>query len=635
MARSLLATLVLGFALVGAALLAAGCREDADIKISSLKFEGVESIDEGQLRNVLQTKKGSWLPWGRKRYFDRRDFEADLQRIQAFYRDRGFPDARVMSFDVKLNDAQDEVDLSVVISEGEPIRVAEIQFEGFDVLERRERGQLRRTLPLQPEQPLDRQLAVASRERALNAMRDGGYAYAEVTLTEEDAGPRRSRLVLRATPGPLTYFGPVTIQGQSSVGEYVISRQLTYEPGDRFTRTKMRESQRKIYGLELFEFVNVESLENREQQTTTIPTRVTVAEGKHRKVNFGVGYGSEEKARATVRWDHVNFFGGARHAGFEGKWSSLDRGVRVEYREPYFFHPRLSLGFEGRAWQAAEGQTALEDEPLYSLNSVGGRAIFRYQPSLQTTFSGSVINEYQRSRVSAEALRDFTLRDELISLGLDPRTGQQDGTIGALAFDVRRNTADNVLDARRGYFVSGHIEHAGRWLWGDYNYLEAIAEGKHYWSIRRRMVLANRFRIGSIDPVDDLDDNIPFQKRYFLGGSVSMRGWGRFELSPLSGFGLPIGGLSMVDASTEVRVPVWKKLGAVVFFDYGNVWNEGWQFDFGDLRYASGAGLRYLTPIGPARFDFGYQLNPIDALLVNGEPQKRQWRVHFSIGQAF
>ena len=91
----------------------------------------------------------------------------------------------------------------------------------------------------------------------------------------------------------------------------------------------------------------------------------------------------------------------------------------------------------------------------------------------------------------------------------------------------------------------------------------------------------------------------------------------------------------MVDASTEVRVPVWKKLGAVVFFDYGNVWNEGWQFDFGDLRYASGAGLRYLTPIGPARFDFGYQLNPIVALLVNGEPQKRQWRVHFSIGQAF
>jgi outer membrane protein assembly complex protein YaeT len=635
MARSLLAILVLGPALFGTALFATGCREDAEIKISSLKFQGVESIDEGQLRNVLQTKKGSWLPWGRKRYFDRRAFEADLQRIQAYYRDRGFPDARVTSFDVKLNDAQDEVDLSVVISEGEPVRVAEIRFEGFDVLEGRERGRLRRTLPLQPERPLDRQLAVASREQALNALRDGGYAYADVTMVEENAGPRQSRIVLRAAPGPVTYFGPVEIGGQSSVGEDVISRQLTYEPGERFTRTKMRESQRKLYGLELFEFVNVESLENREQQTTTIPTRVTVAEGKHRKVNFGVGYGTEEQARATVRWDHVNFFGGARHAGIEGKWSSLDRGVRVEYREPYFLRPRLALGFEGRAWNAAEGQTTLRDQALYSLNSVGGRAILRYQPSLQTLWSASVINEYQRSRVSAEALLDFSLRDELIALGLDPRTGQQDGTVGALAFDVQRNTANNILDARRGYFLSGHVEHAGRWLWGDYNYFEALAEGRHYLSIRRRLVIANRFRAGTIDPVDDLDDNVPFQKRYFLGGSVSMRGWGRFELSPLSGFGLPIGGLSMIDASAEVRVPVGRKLGVVGFLDYGNVWNEGWRFDLGDLRSAAGAGLRYLTPIGPARFDFGYQLTPVDGLLVNGEPQKRQWRVHFSIGQAF
>src|SRR5918994_4858705 len=164
MARSLLAIRVLGPALLGAALLAAGCREDAEIKIASLKFEGVESIDEGQLRNVLQTKKGSWLPWGRKRYFDRRAFEADLQRIQAFYRDRGFPDARVTSFDVQLNDTQDEVDLTVNISEGEPVRIAEIRLEGFDVVPEGERNSMREQLPLRPERPFDRQLALASRE---------------------------------------------------------------------------------------------------------------------------------------------------------------------------------------------------------------------------------------------------------------------------------------------------------------------------------------------------------------------------------------------------------------------------------------------------------------------------------------
>src|SRR5687767_3504168 len=288
------ARLRLLFLVLLASLSAAACREEGDIQITGLDFNGVEQVDKGALANALQTKKGSWIPWGRKRYFDRRAFEADLQRIQAFYRDRGFPDARVTSFDVKLNDRQDEVDLTIAISEGEPVLVQDIRLEGFEVLPENERGNLRKLLPLQPERPFDRQLAVASRERGLNLLRDHGYPYAEVQLSEEQAGPHRALLTLRATPGPIAYFGPIEITGQASVGDYVIARQLTYKPGELFKRREMRESQRKLYQLELFEFANIESREDRQRQPTTIPTRVTVAEGKHRKVTFGVGYGTEE-----------------------------------------------------------------------------------------------------------------------------------------------------------------------------------------------------------------------------------------------------------------------------------------------------------------------------------------------------
>jgi outer membrane protein assembly complex protein YaeT len=621
MARSQVATLVL------VAALTAGCHEEGEIKVTGLKLEGVESIDEGQLRDALQTKKSSWLPWGRKRYFDRSSFEADIRRIQAFYRDRGFPDARVTSFDVQLNDRQDEVEITVVVAEGEPLLVQEIRLEGFEKLPEDERRSLRQQLPLQPERPLDRQLAIASRERGLNMLRDHGYPYAQVELVQEELGPHRAALTLRATPGPIAYFGPIEITGQSSVGDYVIQRQLTYKPGELFRRSEMRASQRKLYQLEVFEFVNIESEEDRAQQPTTIPTRVTVAEGKHRKVTVGVGYGTEEQARARLRWDHVNFFGGARQAGFEGKWSSLDRGVKVDYREPYFFHPHFSIGFEGQAWQARER--------AYGANTLGGRVSLTHQANPRDRWSVSLINEYSRTRISNEALTDFSLRDELISLGLDPRTGEQDGTLSALAFDAERNTADNILNARRGYVVSGHVEQAGRWMWGSFNYFAVSAQARHYFSVGSRLVVANRLQAGSIDPVDDRDDNVPFNKRYFLGGSTSMRGWGRFELSPLSGAGLPIGGLSMLDGSFELRMPVWGKVGLVGFFDYGNVWNEGWKFELNDLRYDVGPGLRYMTPIGPMRFDFGYQLNPIEGLLVNGEPEKRRWRVHFSIGQAF
>ena len=106
-------------------------------------------------------------------------------------------------------------------------------------------------------------------------------------------------------------------------------------------------------------------------------------------------------------------------------------------------------------------------------------------------------------------------------------------------------------------------------------------------------------------------------------------------MSPLSGFGLPIGGLTMLEGSGEARLPLFGKFGAVAFLDYGNVWANSWDFNVGDLRYAAGTGLRYMTPIGPARMDFGYQLTPIDNLKVNGVPEQRHWRVHLSIGQAF
>ncbi len=610
-----------------AAVLAGGCREEGNITISSLKFEGVEQVDKGALANALQTKAGSRLPWGRKRYFDRSAFDADLRRIEAFYRDRGFPDARVRSFDVDLNEAQDKVDVTLQIAEGEPVRVAAIELRGFDPLSESEQAALRATLPLQPEQPLDRQLAVASRDRAINVLRDKGYPYAEVALEDNEIAPRQRNIVLEATPGTLAQFSLVDIHGFTGVSENVIRRQLTFEPGDRYTRQSLRDSQRKLYGLELFQFVNIEPLEEPVLMSPDVPVRVTVAEGKHRRISTGIGYGTEEHGRARIRWEHLNLFGGAQKAGVEGKWSSLDRGVRLDYREPYFLRPNLSLNFDGQAWQASE--------PVYSTNQLGGRMSLRHQPSAETFWTVSLMNEYQRSVIEPEALEDFSIRDDLIALGLDPTDGTSEGTLSAVAFDFSRNTTSNVLDARSGYVLTGHLEQAGRWLPGTYNYWTGSAEARHYLPIGRRLVVANRLRVGTIDAADDLAANVPFYKRFFLGGATSLRGWGRYEVSPLSGFGLPIGGFSMVEGSAEVRLPVWGKIGAVGFVDYGNVWAEPWTFDASDLRVAVGPGLRYLTPIGPARIDIGYQVNPIDGLLVDGELQKRRWRLHFSIGQAF
>ena len=633
--------------LIAAIVLTVACHEEGGIKVTDIAFEGVTAVQPSQLKNALATAESDWLPWGTRRYFNRAQFDADLKRITAFYADRGFPDAKLVSFDVDLNKEQNEVKLRVRIDEGQPVVVEEVRFTGFEKLPEDHLKKLRTEAPLKAGAPRDLAIVQVTRERALDELRDHGHPYAHVQVTEAPGTqPRRVVISYVAELGSAAVYGPVEIVGNTSVGDNVIRRMLTYKPGELFRLGQLQETQRKLYGLELFEFVNVDAIESG-QQLAEVPTRVTVTEGKHRKLTFGAGYGTEEKIRGTIDWRHVNFYGGARTAGVEAKWSSLDRGVRLNFVQPYVFSPHWSLSVSGQGW--------FSDEPAYTLDTLGGRATVSRQFSgsgprsarpAMTTMSASIIQERESYTIPPETLLDLTLRDDLIALGLDPRTLRGEGILAAVAFDIQRNTTGNILDARRGYLAAFHIEKAGHWLTGDFNYYQVNLEGRHYLTIGNRFVVANRARLGSLDgPTPDEDlrcqqsnlfrECVPFFKRYFLGGSTSLRGWGRFDVAPLSGSGLPLGGFSMMELASEVRVPIWRALGGVAFVEAGNAWEQPWDFNFDDLRADVGLGLRYLTPIGPVRLDFGYQLTPIEGLLVDGAPEKNRFRIHFSIGQAF
>jgi outer membrane protein insertion porin family len=615
------------------------CKEESGVKVSSMKFNGVKAVKAGQLKGVLATGASSRLPWGEKRYFDRDQFDADLKRIAAFYHDRGFPDARVSSFDVKLSADQRSVDIVLNVSEGEPIVAERVELIGFEGVPPRPRAYLERNLAIKPGQPLDRALMQSSREAALDQLKNHGYPYAAVRIAEAPGSSDRKRIVsIVADPGSLAHHGPLEIHGNSSVSDRVIQRQMTFKTGDIFRQNKLLESQRKLYALEVFQFANVQPVRAEGEKVLDIPTRVTVTEGKHRKVNFSFGYGSEEKGRVEVDWRHVNFFGGARTAAVRTRYSGLDRGVRLTFNQPYLKSPKWSFGLQGQIWH--------NDEPdLFVLDNIGGRAsitrefgrvgsmVYGTRPA--TTVSLTYANEYEDYVIDPRVLLDPSQRDELIAMGLDPRTGSGRGQRSSLSLDAARNTTNNVLDARRGYMASIHLEQAGTWLGADYDYRELTAEGRYYRSLPKRTVLAVRARAGSVDPSDGDFSNVPFYKRYFLGGSTNLRGWGRYDVSPLSVLGQPIGGHTFVNFSTEIRVAIWGNLGGVLFLDGGNVWTNPWDFNLNDLRYDIGPGLRYNTKIGPIRADFGYQLNPIEGLLVNGKPEPRHFRFHFSIGQAF
>ncbi|HUP38562.1 MAG TPA: BamA/TamA family outer membrane protein [Vicinamibacterales bacterium] len=621
-------------AIVLLAATAASCRETGDVQVTSIKFTGASAVPASELKGVLATRESGFLPWSRKRFFDRPEFDRDVKRIEAYYADRGYPRAKVVGVDVELNDAKDKVAITVDINEGEPTIVETVTLDGFSIpadhLER-----LKARLPIAEGKPRDQRFILASHDMSVAELRDHGFPYGGVRVVERPGSTEtRVALTIAADTGPQAVFGAITVEGDVSVDEDVIRRELAFREGDLYQLSRITETQRRIYSLELFQFVNVAPRlpENRAPQ---VPVVVTVAEGKHRRLQLAGGYGSEEKARGRINWRHVNFGGGARTGEVEAKASSLEQGLRGSFVEPYLFQRGLSLRMSGSTWWA--------NEPVYEYRSSGGRigvtkdfsrAGVGGERGVRNTISATFIQEYENYTINQTVLEDVTFRDELIALGLDPETGRGTGTVAAIELDFERNTAAQPLDPRQGYLVNAHVEKAAPFLLrGTFQYTEVSGEVRGYVPLGSRFVWANRARSGTLaGPSAAL---IPFYKRYFVGGSSSVRGWGRYQVSPLTPAGQPIGGRTMMEVSTEARFGIRDKIGGVLFVDGGNVWAGPWEVRVSELRWAVGPGIRYDTPIGPMRVDLGWQLNPIEGLVVDGKEAKRKWRVHFSIGQAF
>jgi outer membrane protein insertion porin family len=366
----------------------------------------------------------------------------------------------------------------------------------------------------------------------------------------------------------------------------------------------LQESQRRLTRLGLFDSVDI-AVVNPESLTSAVATRVSVMERDPTQLTYSFGYGSEERAYGEAVWRHLNFLGGGRTLSMRGKWSWLDRGGEAAFRQPYLFGSRLAFTASTYVWH-------FDEEPYESL-SRGGRAGLIHEAG-RTTFTGTYIHEF----LSVQVLRQA--QDE------------QQGLLSAVQFNAERDASVQSAETTRGYVVAARLEHAGGWLPGSFHYVSVFGDGRYYRALART-TLAGRIQYGSMVP-NGPRSNVPFSKRYFLGGADSLRGWGRLEVSPLSAAGLPLGGQSLFAITGELRVSLAGPVGAVVFADAGKVWEDAWALSR-DLHSDGGIGFRYRSPFALLRFDVAYQFTTVAGLQISDDRRDRRWRIHFGIGHSF
>ena len=490
-----------------------------------------------------------------------------------------------------------------------PITVEEVRLEGFDVLPSEVLDELREDLPLRAGVALSDEVQKTSGERAVEILQNHGRPYAQVSIAREPIDAARTRVIMRAEPGPLGFFGSVDIAGNRGVNDRVIRRRLAYAPGDLFRRSAIEQTQQRIGALGLFKSVEIRARDIA-TQPSAVPTVITVEEQTPWKWNLGLGYAAGERLGVDARISHLNVLGSAGRVDLQGRLSAIERTAEVAFTQADTWHPALSLSMLARHQEI--------DESAFFAMSRGSQAAASWQwtKELSSTVSYAVARE-----------------ESDVDPSLVPLLGLQDGLLNAWSLDLDFRRLAQSAEPSRTHLL--HVEQAGGWLPGTFHYFSAAGETRHYRrAFDERVVFAARVRLGSIEPMGE-ETEIPLLKRFFLGGSNEMRGWGIYELSPLSASGEPVGGLSLLTATAEARFPIFNRLRGAVFVEAGNVWQDPWTMRLGDLRYDAGPGLRFDTPFGLVRLDFGYQLRPLDGLRIDGQPQTSRWRFSFGIGEAF
>jgi outer membrane protein assembly complex protein YaeT len=569
-------------------------------RVDKIEVSGNTKFSDNELLGDLLTNVRPWyLFWEEGNAFDPVTFREDLERLRRFYEARGYYRTRV-TYDLIPDPETGQLQIRIEISEGPPVIIAKVNVElSGNSLSPPE-------LPIKQGEVFNEESYRKGEEVLRQFFLDRGYAHvtterrAEVNVDRDQAS-----IWYHAEPGPLSVFGETTVQGTVNVDPEIVLRELAYRPGEVFSPAKIAESQAKIVALDLFGLVRIAPKEV-PGKLNIVPMEVQVSEKEPREIRVGVGYGTEDQFRAQLRWQHNNWLGGGRRLSIEAKYSSIFTTGAITFVQPHFFSPRT------------RGIVSLredrDDEDTYLLNAS------RFNPRLEHGFTPNLTGfvgyrlEYDR----LERISQATIE----ALGPVRERGMMSGPTLGLVW----NTSDGPLNPTKGEVAAFTFGQAGKIWGGQYSFYKITAEAKKYLLLGWETILAGRLKIGFAESLGP-EENLPIFERLYAGGEKSVRGYARRKLGPLDANGDPIGGLSLIEGSLELRRPIWGSLGGALFVDFGQVSTRSFDLPVNDLKFGSGFGLNYQTPVGPLALYVGFPWRP-----PRGEAS---WQIYFSVGAYF
>jgi len=676
--------------------------------VRQLTFRGNRSIDRLTLAAAIETTNSSafaTLPLlreiglGAKRHFDQRAFERDVERVRLLYRIHGFLEVQV---DTLVRRTAEDVYITFIIDEGLPVILQHLAITGLDSLS--DQPALVRDLPLEVGDAFNRFLLGANADTLRDRLRNRGYPRAAVFLADRsvDSASRSASVDLRVVTGNHMVVGSIIVEGAADESDSLfVQTFLATQTGREYRQSDIFDSQRNLALADLYRFASVEIDSARfAESEDAVPLLVRVVPGPQQRITASSGFGTDDCFRGSLGWTGRNALGRGRILDASVRFSKLGVGRPTDFgfdgnllcghlKEDSIGSERMNYnavvsvrrpGFFGARTSASLGLFAelASEFAVYAREALGVNVSVTTETKTRIPLTLGYRLAYgttDASDASFCAYFNACTPDDIRVL----RSRQRQGL---LSFGLSSLNVNNLLDPSRGRSIGLRVSYSGGITGSDslQRFMRVAGDAAIYHSLSRDVVLVGRIRAGLLFSPKSFQPGggeavsyVPPDQRFYAGGPNDVRGYDGNQLGPVVYVVLdptlsrdsidavpsvvtvsPIGGNRLLVGNVELRIPspvLRTVTRLVVFLDAGTVWESSLdQTSTLGIRVTPGAGVRFATPLGPARIDFAY--NPYSfppgdlfqsrpdgslGLLERNyvKPGGAGLTLHFAIGQAF
>jgi outer membrane protein insertion porin family len=569
-------------------------QERQKVNIRKVTFEGNMVFSEEELRKTMITRKKGIFSFitGSGKY-EKETFEADLERLRYFYADHGYIDMQVTDYSLDFQDETGNLYITIVVEEGDIYSIHTVEISGNTVYSTKD---IQKETHVSPDEPFSRSKIRKDIMAIADLYAQKGYL---TPISEKTEGKllidpmikvdRENRLVdltYSIREGIPHFVNRILIAGNQKTRDKVIRRELKLQEGKLFNSKEMKQSQQRVVNLGLFEDVEFNLAEGPEPNTVDLDIDIT-ERSSIGAFNFGGGWDSIDKWVVTGGVSASNLFGLNHSLDFSTTLGGKSQTFNISYTMPRFLDSKYLVGLDA--------YNLKRDYDAYDSQRTGGG--IRFGRSLSDTIFGTV--KYRFEQV------DITDVEEEASTRIKEAEGSSRTSSTTLL--LKRSTINNVWLPTKGMITKLSGELAGGALGGDNDFYKTILDHNLYIPLFKDVALRFKGELAYVTEYGSSDD-VPIFERFFGGGANTIRGYEERSIGPKDENDEPLGGDKRVVLTSEVIVPVSKQIRVLSFFDMGDVYGSDEDIDISTFRKSIGLGLRFYTPFGLLKFDWGYKL---------------------------